>query len=330
VKNLLKLCQSRTTHRWVGIVLAGVILAITLMFCVPLVQSSYPGESFDSILYVERSGVGQSLFSVEMSGVGTSLFYVRRILRQVLWYQPIAMVVNTAVKSGVADVGSTDIKIIDAALDQVDDYWNYAKLTIVETTDNLAPEGEIAVVTDFLAATDELQFAALTASVDAGDIFDVEFGTLIDRAGSNNAKITWGDNPSGISVVVGGLEPSDVIAPIVSEEPVTPDYVSETPAIDSYAESEGANIPLLYPLFEMAASTTGIPIQVFWMSGAMIIAMIVGVLVMMYLKTMLGAAFASGTTLVVFCNISIIPWWVLYVYAFMAICFVVYQKVSHA
>jgi len=97
------------------------------------------------------------------------------------WYQP-DYVVETTSYDGTADAGSSDVKIIDAELTQTDDYWNNALLTITETTDHNAPEGETTVITDFLEATDELQFAALTATVDAGDTYTVDFGTLIDRS----------------------------------------------------------------------------------------------------------------------------------------------------
>lgn len=93
-----------------------------------------------------------------------------------VWYNPSEIVTNTEA-TGVIDSGS-DVTLVDAALTQVDDYWNYARLTITDTTDDLAPEGETAIITDFVAGTDTLHFAALTAAVEAADTYEVEFGTI--------------------------------------------------------------------------------------------------------------------------------------------------------
>jgi len=49
---------------------------------------------------------------------------------------------------------------------------------------------------------------------------------------------------------------------------------------------------------------------------------------MMALHSMMLAGLASGVSVSAFCSMGIIPWWTLYVYIFMAVTFVVYQKVS--
>ena len=147
---------------------------------------------------------------------------------EVLKYQPDTIVDNTG-EDSTADAGSTDVKIIDAALTQADDYWNGARLIITETTDGLAPEGETAVITDFLAATDELQFAALTANVDAGDTFTVDFGTVVDETGANDGRITWGVNPTGVAVALGSFTAEDQPAPGTAEDRETRDILV-TPA----------------------------------------------------------------------------------------------------
>jgi hypothetical protein len=65
--------------------------------------------------------------------------------------------------------GGTTTTLVDTARGETDDYWNGGTLLIVETTDNLAPQGEFAVVSDFAATSDTLTFPALTAAVGAGD-----------------------------------------------------------------------------------------------------------------------------------------------------------------
>lgn len=124
----------------------------------------------------------------------------------IAWYQPVTIITNTYV-DGTADAGGDANTIIDAVLTQADDYWNFALVTITDTTDNLAPIGETAVVLDFAAGTDEITLATnLTAGVDAGDTYTVEFGTLVDRQGAaQDARITWGVNPTGIAIALGSL-----------------------------------------------------------------------------------------------------------------------------
>lgn len=102
---------------------------------------------------------------------------------------------NIKVNSRTADAGSTNITIIDAVLTQANDYWNGAKLTIITTTDGLAPQGESAIITDFIAATDELQFLALSAAVGAGDTYELRYDGII----------TWGANPGGVTMAVASL-----------------------------------------------------------------------------------------------------------------------------
>jgi len=163
----------------------------------------------------------------------------------------------------------------------------------------------------------------------------------------NSAALAYvtGGFASVKSVAVTGVADSAVVAGIVGavnsglvvglvpgwappiEEPTPPDYVSETPAVDMFAESTGANIPLFYPLFQMASDTTGWPIEIFWITGAMVMAMIAGALTLMYLRSMLLAGLVSGVVVSAGCSIEVLPWWTLYVYIFIAVTFIVYQRV---
>ncbi|KKK53315.1 hypothetical protein LCGC14_3096020, partial [marine sediment metagenome] len=242
----------------------------------------------------------------------------------VLWIQPNTIVVNTTT-SGTVDSGTT-VTLVDAVLTQSDDYWNLARLTITETTDSGAPEGETAVITDFTAVDDTLHFAALTVAPESGDAYTVEFGTLIDRAEANDARITWGVNP--VEAAMGSLESTGVVGTITPEDPIPPQYVSETPAEDLFTETEGVNIPIFYPIFKMTADTTGWPIQIFWITGAITLAILLGVITLMKLNSMMAAGIVSGGVVVVACSMEILEWWVLYVYAAMAVTFIIYQRVS--
>lgn len=146
------------------------------------------------------------------------------------WYQPIAIVANTQAAS-TADAG-TATTIDDATLTQANDFWNGARLTIITTTDTFAPQGEVSVITDFDAALDRLTFDALTAVVDTGDTYTIDYGTLVDRAGGDNdARITWGVNPTGITVSLGSLisssQPFVAIAEDAARDVLAPVAVSD-------------------------------------------------------------------------------------------------------
>jgi len=96
------------------------------------------------------------------------------------WYQPNAIVENTSY-DGTADAGSSYGLIRDAELTQANDYWNGALVTITGAG-AAPPEGETAIVVDFIAATNDLILdIPFTAAVAAADTYTVEFGTLYDR-----------------------------------------------------------------------------------------------------------------------------------------------------
>ena len=124
------------------------------------------------------------------------------------------------------------------------------------------------------------------------------------------------------------MEATGAVALVSTDEPAGPAYVSVTPGVDLFPDTTtGVNIPIFYEIFLMASDITGWPIQIFWIAGAFSIAMMAGALAAIYLRSMLIAAIVTGTATVVFCSMGIIPWWVLYVYGFMALCLVIYQRV---
>jgi len=77
---------------------------------------------------------------------------------------------------GTADGGTASTLTDSTKLIQSNNWWNEATLVILTTTDGLAPQGESRPINDFDAATDELQFDAMTATVDAGDTYDIRSG----------------------------------------------------------------------------------------------------------------------------------------------------------
>ena len=76
-------------------------------------------------------------------------------------------------RTGTASAGSTTT-ITDASLrNEADDYWNGGAVWMLDTTDDLAPEGEYSLVTDFVNSTGILTFDALTVTVGPGDRYAV-------------------------------------------------------------------------------------------------------------------------------------------------------------
>ncbi|MGR3295861.1 MAG: hypothetical protein ACUZ8A_06505 [Candidatus Bathyanammoxibius sp.] len=187
-----------------------------------------------------------------------------------LWYQPIAIVENTG-EASTADAG-TAITLDDAILTQANDFWNGAKLVIVTTTDTFAPQGESSVITDFDAALDRLTFDTLTAIVDAGDTYTIDFGTLADRAATaQDGRITWGVNPTGISVTLGSMVASS--QPIVGETEAAParDILPPITVSDWFGDGTVGGSTLTNPIrpliTAMSDNTTLTEIQVWRLMG---------------------------------------------------------------
>jgi len=97
---------------------------------------------------------------------------------------------TAASTAGTADNGSTTA-LVDDALTQEADYWNGWIVKIVTTTDALAPQGEIATVTDFTSGDDSLHFAALTAGVDTGDTYKLYYGDENGPTWASREGPTW-------------------------------------------------------------------------------------------------------------------------------------------
>lgn len=163
------------------------------------------------------------------------------------WYQPNDMVENTG-EAGTADAG-TQTTLDDAILTQANDYWNGARLIITETTDHLAPEGEVSVVTDFDAANDRLTFDTLTAVVDMNDTYTIDFATLVDRQGGDeDARLTWGYMPTGVTVTLGGMVSSSQPIPGFMEDDPVSESLPTVEVSDWYVEPDVTGSLLTNPL----------------------------------------------------------------------------------
>jgi len=209
----------------------------------------------------------------------------------------------------LVDSSEKDSAILSGSVNNSANNWVFLQNNVMPYADN---------ITISVNGTQQLYFAPQAMILGTN---------LPDRAGSNNGVITWGSNPAGIAVSIGGLESTGITAPVSVEEPASPDYVSETPTVDLFTETTGEDIPMFYPFFKMASDVTGWPIQVFWITGAILMSMVAGTITLMYMHSMLIVGVVTGCIVAAFCSMDIIPWWTLYVWGFMAVCFIVYQRV---
>ena len=182
-------------------------------------------------------------------------------------YEPVAIVLDTLFE-GTADAGGSTTQLIDAELTQANDYWNLAKLIILTTTDTFAPQGETVVITDFLAATDELLFAALTAGIDAGDTYSVAFGTLPDEeVAGNDARITWGVNPTGVAMTLDSMVSAAQPIPGVDADTGTRDILPPAGGSDWFVEPDVSGTLLtspIRPFVTMLSDTTDLSERQAW------------------------------------------------------------------
>ena len=303
------------TKTWKRRLCRALVVLLILLFVPSIVWAAYPGESFSNLLHVERTGVGDSQLIVERTGISASYLYVQRILGMRLWYQPNTIVSSTKF-AGTVDSGTTTT-LVDAELTQADAYWNLARLIITDTTDDLAPKGEHRVVTSFVASTDTLNFAAMTAAPGAGDTYTVEFGTLVDRTGYHDGRITWGVN-TNLGVTIGS----------------TTSYSSTTAAgetgeagiITPAAEPENwyvtgatmSNLPF-YEQFNDAATATGMTTQTLYLMMMLGISAAVGLGVLLFTGSALIAAIVTGSVMLVEVGTSVIGMWMVYIFAILAI-----------
>lgn len=231
-----------------------------------------------------------------------------------LHYQPNDMIANTG-EAGTADAG-TAVSLDDAILTQANDYWIGARLIIVTTTDTFAPQGETAVITDFDAANDRLIFDTLTAVVDAGDTYTVDFGTLPDRATAGvDGRITWGYMPDGVAATLGGMVSSSQPVPGLEEDDVVPDILPDIEVSDWFVEPAVAGSLLTNPLRPfvtiLSDSTTLTELQAWRILGLAFVLFVTVAAAAAVRSHLLIAGIAAGASIGACCALTIFPLWTL-------------------
>lgn len=231
-------------------------------------------------------------------------------------YQPVAIIANTSY-DGTADAGGDANTIIDAELTQVDDYWNYALVTITDTTDDAAPKGETAYVFNFASATDEITLdRSLTAGVDVGDTYTVEFGTLPDREGvAQNARIGWGVNPTDVSVTLGIMVSQDQSASVITTETPSTEILPEISVNNWYEEPDVTGTLLtnpLRPFVTILSDTTSLSEMQSWRLLGIAFVLFVTVASIMALRGhLIVAGVSCGVSTGAMVALTIFPLWAL-------------------
>jgi len=244
-------------------------------------------------------------------------------------YQPNDIVVNTSY-DGTADAGGDTDTIIDAELTQANDYWNWALVTITDTTDDLAPIGETSVCELFEAGTDEVTLeTALTAGVDAGDTYTIEFGTLVDRQdGDEDGRITWGVNPLGIDALIGPLLPTESsTAPEVTVGEGS-SFVPETGEDEMLTTGiEGENLPFYGLIHSLLTEYEGlggphIAMAYFWKLVVMVLGWAFGTAVMLATRQVIFGIFGYllGFGIPAYAMGGVLDSWIPIVYGIGALC----------
>ncbi len=231
----------------------------------------------------------------------------------VLQYQPVD-IIDTVQTVGTVDSGTRTTLVDAAALTDAADFWNLATLVIETTTDGLAPVGEVAFVTDFDAAADELEFDALTAAVGACDTFTVEFATVPDLEGNQDGRIAWGRNPAGVVVVLGGLvsdfQPVTGVVVLPTQD-ILPDLTPPVTSNDAATLAVIGKIGGLFELTEAIEDISGWPIIMQWQVALMVLSMVLFVVVYKRIPNFIIAGVLMSAVIGVGVMLTVFEFWVI-------------------
>ena len=152
-------------------------------------------------------------------------------------YAPEAIVLNTWL-DGDEDNGGSATVITDASITQAINYWVGALVTLTLSTAPPPATGETSICTSSTVGTITVS-PAFSAALAIGDTFTAEFGTLADlEAPAQDARITWGVNPTGVAVALGGMVSSTQPSPGAGIETPTVDYFPDVEVSDWFEEPD--------------------------------------------------------------------------------------------
>jgi hypothetical protein len=150
-----------------------------------------------------------------------------------------------------------------------------------------------------------------------------------EQGGDQNGAITWGANPSGISVVFGSLTAYEDAAVDVGEAPseVVPE-ISEIPGMHTADDPStmGQNVNWLNATVTNMAALTNTPVQLFWYMGAVVFILLMTAATMRYTQSALltGIALIAATALLV--PMYILPAWIVLIAVAIALVIITMER----
>ena len=160
----------------------------------------------------------------------------------------------------------------------------------------------------------------------------IEDDTLPDISGAsgNDGEINWGDNPVGVNASLYVLQPE------TEEEPIPPVTMpTETDPADFLGPTGQpgwtSGLPVLatnplYPLVNVLATATGIPLGIVWILGASFLLLLAMILCMKYMPHQIITALVGGGLAAFFYAMGIYPFWVVFIFAAMAIAVIIGER----
>jgi len=144
--------------------------------------------------------------------------------------------------------------------------------------------------------------------------------TLVDRAGTQNGVITWGSNPSGISITTGSLtllNPTRISDVALEEEGLT--LIPEPPEEPEsyYVDPDYTRLPGQEAINELLTAGQ-IPIKWFWTWLITAIVIVLGFYVYDRTRHLMGMAIACGCALIFIICLGMLDGWVMLIYGIIA------------
>jgi len=155
--------------------------------------------------------------------------------------------------------------------------------------------------------------------------------TLPDISGAtgNHGVITWGGNPAGVNATLSVLQSdSDDPPPAVVPpgEAGHQDVVGPTGQPGWTGTLPTLPTNPLYPLVSIVSSVTNIPIGLWWIIGATFLLLLAMVITVKKVPHLIMTALVGGSLSAFFYAMGIYPFWVIFIFAVMAIAIIVGER----
>jgi hypothetical protein len=149
---------------------------------------------------------------------------------------------------------------------------------------------------------------------------------LPNRTGNTDGVIHWGSNPAGVSVTVTKVNtdytPANSTVPMVSPQ----DMIGPTGQQDRTADIGTLTTNPFYPLVKALSDNTGIPVQLWWIILASIIVVAAMVVTYKFLPHQMIVALVGGGLSAFFYAMGIYPFWVVLIFAVMALAIILGER----